>query len=126
MPNTGTFYWNELNTLDVKRAKAFYAETMGWTYEDSSSDRSGGYWFAMHNGQPVAGILPISDPVTAGHEDVWIPYLAVDDVDERAKAALAAGATLVRDALDVPETGRRVILREPGGALVAWMSPFGG
>ena len=29
----GTFYWNELLTRDVERAKAFYAETIGWSYE---------------------------------------------------------------------------------------------
>ena len=25
----GTFYWNELMTRDVERAKTFYAETLG-------------------------------------------------------------------------------------------------
>jgi uncharacterized protein len=29
----GTFYWNELMTRNVERAKKFYADTLGWSYE---------------------------------------------------------------------------------------------
>ena len=30
----GTFHWNELMTHDVAKAKTFYAQTLGWTFED--------------------------------------------------------------------------------------------
>ena len=53
----------------------------------------------------------------------WMPYLAVDDVDARAKKATAAGATLMRPLFDIPGIGRIAILREPGGAGVGWMTP---
>ena len=35
MPMTahGTFFWNELMTWSVDKAKAFYQETLGWQYE---------------------------------------------------------------------------------------------
>jgi hypothetical protein len=52
-----------------------------------------------------------------------MPYLAVDDVDARAKKATAAGATLMRPLFDIPGIGRIAILREPGGAGVGWMTP---
>ncbi len=29
----GKFYWNELMTRDVEKAKKFYAEAMGWSFE---------------------------------------------------------------------------------------------
>ena len=29
----GLFYWNELMTHDGDRARKFYADTLGWTYE---------------------------------------------------------------------------------------------
>ena len=29
----GHFHWNELMTRDVARAKNFYADAMGWTFE---------------------------------------------------------------------------------------------
>lgn len=29
----GTFYWNELMTRDVERAKRFYGDTIGWRFD---------------------------------------------------------------------------------------------
>ncbi len=29
----GQFYWNELITPDVEKAKTFYAKILGWTFE---------------------------------------------------------------------------------------------
>ena len=29
----GKFHWNELMTRNVERAKKFYSETLGWTFE---------------------------------------------------------------------------------------------
>ncbi len=121
----GSFFWNELNTWDVEKAKAFYAQTMGWTYEPTPTDEAGPYWLAKSEGQPVAGILPLTHPTSDGLGEFWLPYLSVDDVDARLKAALKEGATIVRPLWDIPETGRRVVIREPAGALVAWMTPLG-
>jgi predicted enzyme related to lactoylglutathione lyase len=55
--------------------------------------------------------------------DGWMPYLAVDDVDARAKKAVAAGARIMKPAFDVPGVGRIVILMEPGGAGIGWITP---
>jgi hypothetical protein len=50
-------------------------------------------------------------------------YIAVDDVDARVKKATQAGAKVVQPAFDVPGVGRIVILTEPGGAAIGWMTP---
>ena len=42
----GTFYWNELMTRDVARAKTFYADTIGWTYDAMPMPGGGTYWVA--------------------------------------------------------------------------------
>ena len=55
--------------------------------------------------------------------DGWMPYLAVDDVDARAKKAVEAGAAMMKPAFDVPGVGRIVILMEPGGAGIGWITP---
>lgn len=31
MAKHGTFFWSELNTGDVEKAKAFFGQTIGWT-----------------------------------------------------------------------------------------------
>jgi predicted enzyme related to lactoylglutathione lyase len=118
----GHFYWNELMTHDVEKAKAFYSKAIGWTF-DSMPSPDGTYWIAMVGDKPVGGIFPLDKPEFAGMPDAWMSYLAVDDVDARVKKAVAAGGAVMREPFDVPGVGRIAILREPGGAGVGWMTP---
>ncbi len=119
----GTFYWNELMTRDVERAKAFYRDTIGWSFEPMQMPGGGAYWCAMVQGKPLAGIFSIDAPEFAGVPESWMSYLAVDDVDKRVAAAVKAGAKLMKPIFDVPGVGRIAILMEPGGAGVGWMTP---
>ncbi len=118
----GNFYWNELLTKDVERAKKFYADTIGWTFEAMPMEE-GTYWVAKLDRKPVGGLFPTNRPGFEQVPEAWMSYLAVDDVDARAKKATAAGAKLMRPIFDVPGVGRIAILTEPGGAGVGWITP---
>jgi predicted enzyme related to lactoylglutathione lyase len=119
----GHFHWNELLTKDVERSKRFYGDVIGWTFESMPAPDGATYWIASIGGQPVAGLFP-TDRAELGHlPEVWMSYLAVDDVDARVNKAVAAGAKLMRPIFDVPHVGRIAILTEPGGAGVGWMTP---
>ena len=65
----------------------------------------GTYWVAKMGDEPVAGIFDISGPDYKGVPEGWMPYIAVDDVDARAKKAVAAGAKIMKPAFDVPNVG---------------------
>jgi uncharacterized protein len=119
----GMFCWNELLTRDVERAKKFYADTIGWSFEPTPAVDGGTYWLAKQDGKPVAGMFTLASPKFDGVPECWMSYLAVDDVDKRAAKATAAGAKLMRPIFDVPNVGRIAILTEPGGAGVGWMTP---
>jgi uncharacterized protein len=119
----GTFYWNELMTRDVEKAKKFYAETMGWSFDAMPGAGGDTYWIAKMGGEPVAGMFDISGPEFKGVPESWMPYIAVDDVDARVKKATKAGAKVMKPAFDVPGVGRIVMLLEPGGAGIGWMTP---
>jgi hypothetical protein len=120
----GTFCWNELMTRDVERAKKFYADTIGWSFDGMPMPGGGGtYWLAKIGDQPVAGIFDISAPEFGPVPESWMAYIAVDDVDARVKKALAAGAKQMKPTFDVPGVGRIAILMEPGGAGIGWMTP---
>src|SRR3990170_4119618 len=82
----GTFYWNELMTRDVERAKRFYGDTIGWRFDPMKMPDGGTYWCAMVEGKPVAGIFSIDAPEYEGVPESWMSYLAVDDVDKRVAA----------------------------------------
>jgi hypothetical protein len=121
----GTFHWNELLTRDVTRAKQFYSETIGWTFEGMPMAHEDGctYWCAFMGGEPVAGLFELASPKFDGVPEGWMSYLAVDNVDARVGQAVKAGAQLMRPIFDVPDVGRIAILREPGGAGIGWMTP---
>ncbi len=119
----GTFYWNELMARDVERAKKFYADTLGWSYDGMPMDGGGTYWLAKMGDEAVGGIFDISGKDYDGVPESWMSYIAVDDVDARVKKATAAGAKLMKPIFDVPGVGRIAILTEPGGAGVGWMTP---
>jgi len=121
----GKFYWNELMARDVGKAKRFYADTLGWSFDAMPMPGGGSYWIAKMGDTPVGGIFDISGPDYAGVPEGWMPYIAVDDVDARAKKAVAAGAKIMKPAFDVPNVGRILILQEPGGAGIGWIPPAG-
>ena len=123
MASHGNFHWNELLTSDVERAKRFYGETIGWTFQPMPMPDGATYWMAMMAGKPVAGIFPTNRPEYKGVPEAWMSYLAVDDVDARVKKAAAAGAKLMKPIFDIPDVGRLAILTEPGGAGVGWITP---
>jgi uncharacterized protein len=119
----GAFYWNELMTRDVARAKKFYADTMGWSFDAMPIPGSGTYWVAKMGEQPVGGIFDISSPEFGPVPESWMSYIAVDDVDARVQKAVKAGAKLMKPVFDVAGVGRIAILMEPGGAGIGWITP---
>jgi predicted enzyme related to lactoylglutathione lyase len=119
----GKFCWNELMTRDVERAKSFYRDVIGWSFEPMKMADGETYWLVVEGGRQVAGLFSIDAPQYDGVPEGWMSYLAVDDVDARVEKALKAGARLMKPIFDVPGVGRIAILMEPGGAGIAWMTP---
>src|SRR5271163_2270087 len=80
----GIFAWHELYTRDVEAAKAFYAATVGWTFESlSAPEPNGAYWVAKAaDGKPVAGILDMRGILPDSDPPHWLNYLEVEDVDQ--------------------------------------------
>jgi uncharacterized protein len=109
----GHFHWNELRTRDAEHAKAFYATTIGWTFEAASRRTANPIGSAWLDGKPVAGLFPLNSPEFDDMAESWMSFLAVDDVDARVTKAIKAGAKLVMPVFDVPNVGRIAMLREP-------------
>ena len=117
----GIFVWNELYTRDVEAAKAFYAATVGWTFEGMPMpDQDRTYWIAKAEGKPVAGILDMRGIVPDSDPPHWISYLEVDDVDRTVAEVQSHGGRIVRPPFDVPDFGRIAIGADATGAFMAW------
>lgn len=123
MTQHGYFHWNELMTRDAEKMKNFYADAVGWTFDGMDMGNGQTYWVAMVGETPVGGMFTMAGADFEGIPEHWMPYLAVDDVNAAVEKAKAGGATVMREPFDVPGIGRIAILREPGGAVIGWMTP---
>ena len=64
-------------------------------------------------------------PAQGGAPPHWLGHVAVDDVDEAAGRAEAAGGTIVAPAMDIPEVGRMVVVADPQGAVLSLFTGVG-
>ncbi|MBK8304278.1 MAG: hypothetical protein IPK98_13040 [Chloracidobacterium sp.] len=49
----------------------------------------------------------------------FLTYVAVEDVDENARQAVELGGTVIRQPMDIPNTGRFAVIADPTGAMFA-------
>ena len=122
MGNHGKFHWNELMTRDVDAAKKFYADTIGWSFDEFPMPE-GMYYVAMLDGSPVGGMMDmtgITPPEVPPH---WFSYLEVDDVEARLLKLKEAGGEVLREPFDVPDVGRIAIVTDATGAALGLITP---
>lgn len=119
----GTVHWTELNTHDADRAMAFYGDTMGWTFDAVPMGGGVTYYLCNADGETVAGIFTMDNPMFAAVPEHWFTYFAVEDVDALVEKARDAGALILREPFDVPGTGRVAIVQSPSGSACGWMTP---
>ena len=131
MTGHGTFIWNELLTTDTDKAKAFYREIAGWTFEDvdmanpREPAKAGGDSYTIWKaGDTMAGgMMKMQGPQWEGIPPHWLSYIQVDDVDAAAAKVEPAGGTVKMPPFDIPSIGRIAMVADPTGAAVCLMTP---
>jgi uncharacterized protein len=112
----GTFSWVDLQTSDQDAAKAFYADLLGWDYEEVPIGDGTTYSMAKLQGHSVAGIGPLQGEGMPSH---WNCYVTVADADASAARAAELGATLLAEPFDVFDAGRMAAFQDPQGAILS-------
>lgn len=111
---TGAFCWNELQTRDIERSKAFYESVFGWGSE--TSELEGMTYTEWKLGSAtVGGMLELPARMSGSTTPFWLVYFGVDDTDATVKKAAELGAKLFVDPTDI-EAGRFAVLGAPLGA----------
>lgn len=105
----GCMGWFELVTAEGKGSADFYAALLECTAE-GMAEMPEGYWTLQAEGQPRAGIFQVAEAT----KPYWRPYFLVQNPDQAAAAAQAAGARLVDPPMDTP-FGRMATLNDPNG-----------
>jgi predicted enzyme related to lactoylglutathione lyase len=135
MPANGSFCWNELSTTDDAAAIEFYTKLLGWqvkTSEVSASCEGAGdaagapvvYNEIVVGGRHVGGIYKAGTE-SGGAPPHWMSYIAVDDVDEKAKRVTELGGSVCVPPTDIPNTGRFCVINDPTGATISLITLSG-
>lgn len=118
----GSLSWNELATRDVEGAKKFYADLLGWTYEEVPTGPDSTYTIAKSGDHQVGGILLMGDQ-WGDAPPHWDAYFEVEDCDATAAKAKELGAEIHMEPLDMPGAGRFAFLKDPYGAFFYVIKP---
>ena len=109
----------ELNTTDVDRAKSFYGKLFDWEMKDMPLP-VGTYTMLDVGKGTGGGIMAQLMPDTPS---MWLPYVAVDDIDAATKKARQLGADIMKASEEVPGMGWLTIFTDPTGALLGLWEP---
>jgi predicted enzyme related to lactoylglutathione lyase len=118
----GRFVWYDLFTTDQEASKKFYADLLGWQYENY--DMGGADYPMIKVGEAyMGGIASMKDPAAAGPPH-WTSYVSVEDVDATCKRVEELGGKVVVSPTDIPTVGRFAVIADPQGAIIAPFKPL--
>ena len=75
----------------------------------------------LHSGQRVHWKVRIWDQ--AGAPSAWMAYVLVDDLKRTTDKARSLGATVMKEATEVPGMGSFTIITDPTGAMLGLWEP---
>ena len=112
--------WIDLFTTDPDKSRAFYGELFGWESE-SAGPEYGGYINFTKDGVPVAGAM--QNDGANGTPDLWSIYLASEDAQATADAAVKHGGQVMVAPMAVGELGTMAVVIDAGGAAIGIWQP---
>ena len=112
----GALTWNELATTDVERAKEFYGALFGWRFQDMEGSEVP-YALIFNGDRPNGGIRQQTE-MEAGIPPNWVPYFAVERVDDPVTKAGELAGNVIVPPMTVP-AGRFAGIADPQGAVFA-------
>lgn len=122
-PEHGSFCWTEIASTDAAKCKEFYTNVFGWQFKESNAtDGEFAYHeFSTGGDYPAGGLYEITPEMCPNGEPLppphFMTYIGVDDVDANAKKAAELGGSVIKEPMDIPNTGRFAIIADPSGAM---------
>jgi uncharacterized protein len=104
----------ELHTGAAPRASAFYSQLLRWCPE--RIDAACGSYLALELGGGLDGGI-----VECGTQRaLWLPYVAVEEIDEITQRADRLGASVLLEPREGPTGWRSVVATPEGGEIAFW------
>lgn len=120
MSGKNRFFWHDLMTPDVEKAKAFYGELFGWSFKADKGPNP--YTHIMMGDTGIGGVMSLDQ--MGGSANVpphWLGYVSVDDIDKTLKAVTQHGGKILAPKEDIPDVGAWAVVADPQGGVVAPM-----
>ncbi len=117
-PKPGSIVHIEFPVKDAERAKKFYGDLFGWTFQDIPEMN---YTLFETSNPPGGGLF-------VPQEGQWAPkgavnYILVEDIDAKSKEIEAAGGKILQPTTEVPGQGWTAVFEDPEGVTMAlWKS----
>jgi predicted enzyme related to lactoylglutathione lyase len=125
----GRFAWYELLTTDIRSAKTFYSQVMGWDVLEASAPGRP-YALLAAGDTLVGGLMEMSGEARlSGVGAGWIGYVEVGEVDTVAQRVKRLGGAVHVPPTDVPGISRFCIFADPQAArlgILKWPKPLHG
>jgi predicted enzyme related to lactoylglutathione lyase len=109
MTNTVRFF--AITADDVERARKFYEAVFGWTFEDWGPP---GFYIIHGAGLPGA-LQERHEPITGTHPRSFELTVGVDDIDDIARKAVAAGGIIVMEKSHIETVGTLIHFTDTEG-----------
>ena len=116
----GRCSWNELVTTDQKTALPFYSSLLGWTSTEKMPMGEMGDYVFVDCGDVRLGAM--MDRASPEQPLQWNFYFAIPDVDAAVEKVKAGGGTVIMGPMDVPGGQRIIMVVDPQGASVGFVS----
>ncbi len=117
MTTPGNAGWIAHSGPDFQKAKAFYADVLGWTINEMPMQDGSSHSAIFVNDAPIGGFSPMPEDNGA-----WTIFVTVEDVDAATAKASKAGANVLAGPMDMPGVGRMATLTDPQGARFAMIT----
>ena len=104
----------ELHTADLARATTFYSQLLRWRPE--RIDSACGSYLALELGGDFGGGIV----ECATRRPLWLPYVAVEQIDEVTERAGRLGASVLLGPREGPTGWRSVVATPEGGEIAFW------
>lgn len=118
----GFMTWNELATRDVAKAKSFYGEVLGWTFNEEDFGPDAEYHTILVGDRPNGGLYPMPPQMPAEVPSHWAVYFRVANADAALETATSAGARPLGDPNETP-FGKMAAIADPWGARLVLAGP---
>jgi len=116
-PSLGTFCWDQLNTSDPEKAKAFYQKAVGWTTRAFATP--GLEVFVREGDRDTASIMQ----APGGAPTHWLAYVVVDKLEEARAVVKRLGGLVWLEHQAVPGVGAISVVADADGATIGLFEP---